>query len=74
MKRYTDQRIDKAEIRPEEQSEKMESCRENLWNDIQLKWPLRQKQTQEQIIIFFTLKGLGKLVYVKDINCNIPTT
>ena len=26
-----------AEIRPEEQSEKAESCRENLWKEIQLK-------------------------------------
>ena len=26
-----------AEIRPEEQSEKAESCRVNLWNEIQLK-------------------------------------
>ena len=23
-------------------------CRENLWNEIQLKWTKRQKQTQEQ--------------------------
>ena len=28
-KRYIVERIDKAEIRPEEQSEKAESCREN---------------------------------------------
>ena len=26
-----------AEIGPEEQSEKAESCREHLWNEIQLK-------------------------------------
>ena len=26
-----------AEIRPDEQSEKTDSCRENLWNEIQLK-------------------------------------
>ena len=31
----------KAEIRPEEQSEKVESCRENLWNKIQLKGLVR---------------------------------
>ena len=31
------ERTSKAEIRPEEQSEKAESCRENLWNEIQLK-------------------------------------
>ena len=28
-----------AKIRPEEQSQKTESCRENLWNEIQLKGP-----------------------------------
>ena len=26
-----------ADLRPEEQSQKMESCRENLWKEIQLK-------------------------------------
>ena len=34
---YTVERTNKAEIRPEEQSEKIESCGENLWNEIQLK-------------------------------------
>ena len=38
-KRYIVERIDKAEIRPEEQSEKAKSCRENLWMKIQLKGP-----------------------------------
>ena len=42
------ERTKEAEIRPEEQSEKAESCRGNLWNEIQLKGPYRQKQTQEQ--------------------------
>ena len=37
MKRYIVGRTNKAEIRPEEQSEKAESCRENLWNEIQSK-------------------------------------
>ena len=37
IKRYRVERANKAEIRPEEQSEKAESCRENLWNEIQLK-------------------------------------
>ena len=47
----------KAETRPEEQiSEKAESCRENLWSEIQLKGPQRQKHTQEQ-----NEKGVGKL-------------
>ena len=39
MKRYVVERTNKAERRPEEQSEKAESCRENLWNEIQLKGP-----------------------------------
>ena len=35
-------------MRPEEQCEKAESCRENSWNEIQLKGPYRQAQSQEQ--------------------------
>ena len=42
MKKYIVERTSKAEIRPEEQREKMESCRENLWNKIQLIGPYRQ--------------------------------
>ena len=48
MKKYIVERINKAETRPEQQSEKTESGRENLWNEIQLKGPQRQKQTQKQ--------------------------
>ena len=44
IKRYKVERTNKAEgIRPEEQSEKTESCRENLWNEIQLKGPIKKK-------------------------------
>ena len=39
MKRYIVERTNKAEIRPELQSKKAESCQENLWNEIQLKGP-----------------------------------
>ena len=39
IKRYKVKRTNKAEIRPEEQSEKTESSRENLWNEMQLKGP-----------------------------------
>ena len=39
IKRYVVERNIKTEIRPEEQSEKTETCRENLWNEIQLKGP-----------------------------------
>ena len=42
-KRYMAERPNKAEIRPEGQSEKAESCRENLWDIIQSKGPQRQK-------------------------------
>ena len=48
LQRYIVEWTNKAEIRLEEQSEKAESCRENLWNEIQLKGPYRQKQTQEK--------------------------
>ena len=39
IKRYVVERTNKAEIRPEEQSQKTESCRKNLRNEIQLKGP-----------------------------------
>ena len=39
QKRYIAERTNDAEIRPEEKSEKTESRRENLWNEIQLKGP-----------------------------------
>ena len=37
IKRYIVESTNKAEIRPEEQCEKAESCQENLGNQIQLK-------------------------------------
>ena len=39
VRRCIVERTNEAEIRPEEQSQKMESCRENLWNEIELKGP-----------------------------------
>ena len=39
VKRYIVERTNKAKLRSEEQSEEMESCQENLWNEIQLKGP-----------------------------------
>ena len=38
-KRYVVERTNKAEIRLGEQSENTDSCRENLWNEIQVKGP-----------------------------------
>ena len=39
IKRHIVERTNKAEIRPEKLSEKTETCRENLWNEIQFKGP-----------------------------------
>ena len=39
VKKYTVESTNEAEIRPEEQSEKSDSCGKNLWNEIQLKGP-----------------------------------
>ena len=39
IERYIVERTSKAKIRPEAQSEKAGSCRENLWNEIQPKGP-----------------------------------
>ena len=39
IKRYIVERTNKAEIRLGEQSEKTESCPDNLWNEILLKGP-----------------------------------
>ena len=39
IKRYIAEGTNKAEIRPEEQSENAERCQENSWNEIQLKGP-----------------------------------
>ena len=41
MKSYIVAWTNKAGIRPEEQSEKAESCWENPWNEIQLKRPTK---------------------------------
>ena len=60
MKRDIVERTSKAELRPEEQIGKAESCREKLWNETELKGPQRQKQTQEQN----KKSGKGRLVYV----------
>ena len=39
IERYVVERTNEAQIRPKEQSKKAERCRENLWNEIQLKGP-----------------------------------
>ena len=70
INRYTAERTNKEEIRSEEQSEKVDGCQGNLWNEIQLKGPYRQKQTQEQNKKeWASLAGL-----CHDISGNVPTT
>ena len=78
IKRCIAERTNEAEIKPEEQSEIAESCREKVWDEIQLKGPQRQKQTQEQNKKEWASSagrsGQAQLVYVKDKHCNISIT
>ena len=39
IKRYKVEKINKAELKPEEQGEKAKSCRENLCNETEFKGP-----------------------------------
>ena len=72
IKRYVVERTNKAEVRPEGQSEKTEICREDLWNKIQLKGPPHQDRNRYKNRI--KRRGQARLVYVKDINHTIPNT
>ena len=60
-RRYIVARTNKAEIRPEEQVEKAESCWEKLWNEIQLKGH-KERNTQEENK---KRSGQARLVYVR---------
>ena len=57
------ERTNKAGIRPEEQREKAESCRENLWNEIELKGPHTKNRNRHKNRI--KRSGQARLVYVK---------
>ena len=62
------ERANKAELRPQEQRDKTEICRENLWNEIQLIGLTEIDARTES-------KGVGKLGwFMSDMNRNIPTT
>ena len=63
------ERTNKAEIRQEEQSEKVEICRKNLWNEIQFKGLSDRNRHKNRI----KKEWQAHLVYVKNINRNIPT-
>ena len=64
------ERTSKAEIRPEQQSEKAEISLNDLWNEIQLKGPYDRNKHKNRI----KRSGKAQLVYVKDISCNISAT
>ena len=57
-------------MRPEEQTEKAVSCRENLWKEIQLKGPKDRNSHKNRT----KRSGQAWLAYVKNISHNIPTT
>ena len=54
-KRYIVERTNEAEIRLGEQSENTESCRENSWNEIQVKGLQERNRHKNRVI------GVGKL-------------
>ena len=73
IKRHIVERTNTAEEekkRPEEQSERTESCRENFRNEIQLKGHKDRNRHKNRM----KRSGQARLVYVTDINRNIPTT
>ena len=61
MKRNVVERTNKADIRPEEQSKKAESFRENLWNEIQLKGHKDRNRHKNRI----KRSGQAWLVYIR---------
>ena len=70
IKKYIAEKTNNAETRPEEQSEKADSCREKIWDEIQLKGHKDRKRHKDRM----KRSGQARLTYVKDINRNIPTT
>ena len=60
-KRYVVERTSEAEIRPEEESQKTGSCRENLWNEIHLKGHKDRNRLENKM----KRSGQARLVYVR---------
>ena len=69
--RHIVERLNKAEVKMEEHSEKAESCWENLWNEIQSKGTWGTERDAKSRI-----KGIGQARFVMStgINRPIPTT
>ena len=67
VKRYIAERTYETEIRPEEQSEKTESCWENLWNETV------ERAIKTEIDTKTKLKGVGSIsLRQKGINHTFP--
>ena len=61
--RYMVERTNKAKIRPEEHSEKMESCREILRYEIQLKGPKKDGAIDEwSVKMNFKKKPINQII------------
>ena len=69
IKRHIVERTNKAEIDRKNRVRK-QSCRENLLSEIQLKGPEERNRHKNRI----KRSGQARLIYVFDINHNIPTT
>ena len=60
-KRYIAEMTNKAEMRPVEPNEKAESCRDNSWNEIQLKGPYDRNRHENRI----KRSEQARFVYIK---------
>ena len=70
MKRYIVERTNNAEIRLEEQSEKVRSCQENLWKLEWNSWKGHRDRNRHKNRI--KRSEQARVVHIKDINCSIP--
>ena len=67
------ERISKAELRPKEQNKEAESCRVNLWHEV-VERAMEIKIDTRTELKKIKKSGQARLLYVFDINHNIPTT
>ena len=67
-KRYIVERTNKAELRPEEQSEKAKSCGQNLWNEISWKGHKDRNRHKNRI-----KKRVGKLGWFMSVTWTVTS-
>ena len=78
-KRYTVERTNKAEVRPEEQSEKAASCRERCTLSLHpralygMKYSRKGHKDRNRHKNGIKRSGQARLINVEDINRNVPT-